>query len=298
VTRRSRRGDDLSWRANYETTVALAVRLETMRRYHRTSGPFGYDVLGAADVAWRRILEVGCGAGVHARRCVERLGVLPAAWVLLDRSEAMAREAQARLRPLVPAARAVVGEIERLPLADGPRFDVVVAMHVVQHVRGKVRALRALASRLAPGGRLVLTASGASDGRELRRLLRASLRAEGVPNRGAGARLHVASQAERQLRRVFRRVVAVPRPGTLEFDDPEAAVRYFATMPWLDGHGKRVRDAVHRRVRDAAARAVRERGVFRVTKSATTFVASEPLPSRRGRSAARAVTETRAARRA
>lgn len=291
-------GDGDAWRANYATTVALAVRLDALRRFLRTSGPFGLQTLSAADVADRRVLEVGCGGGGHAARLLGRPGVRCAEWVLLDRSEEMVRTALARVRAAVGRRRAssvrgVVGDVDHLPIARGARFDWVVAMHVHQHLASPLRATRALAARLAPGGRLLLTTMDARDNDELRRIVRRRLRASGVATDGVASPRAAAAAMLRGLRRVFRSVVVHVQHGVLEFPTADDALRYVGSMAWLDGVPDDVRDAVRSDLRAAALREIARTGTFRVTKSAATFIASAPRPQRR-RSRASAARRVRA----
>lgn len=118
-----------AWNALYERPAALAL-------------------LG--DVAGLRVLDVGCGAGAHARELVDRGASVEG----LDRSPALLRIARERLGPEVPLHHA---DLERpLPLADGS-FDRVLAslvLHYVEDQRGPLRELRRV---LAPDGRLVLS---------------------------------------------------------------------------------------------------------------------------------------------
>lgn len=98
----------------------------------------------------RRVLDFGCGSGVHLTLPlaqsfpeVEFLGVDSDA-----ASIAYAREAcyAPNLR-FAPAAALDVDD----------RFDLIIASEVIEHVESPAGLLRALAARLNPGGRLLLT---------------------------------------------------------------------------------------------------------------------------------------------
>ena len=153
------------------------------------------------------------------------------------------------------------------------QFDLIVAMHVLQHVDGKLRAVRALAERLSPGGRLLVTTVGGRDMGSLRRRVRASLRAQGCRAEETAVLTHPAAEARRHLRAVFGTVREHAQTGALEFPTADDAVRYADSMAWLDGYPTRVRDGVHGDVRDAAERAIARDGAFRVEKESVTFVA-------------------------
>jgi SAM-dependent methyltransferase len=121
--------EDNAWNALYERPAALAL-------------------LG--DVAGLRVLDVGCGAGAHARELIARGARVEG----LDRSPALLRIARERLGPDVPLHEA---DLEQpLPLADGA-FDRVLASLVLHYVEDQRAPLLELRRVLAPGGRLVLS---------------------------------------------------------------------------------------------------------------------------------------------
>lgn len=101
------------------------------------------------------VADVGCGTGYMARalvRVAERV-------ICIDHSEAMLEQAKARLVELPETDGRVefrVGEVDRLPLADG-EVDAVFASLVLHHVPDVLAALREMRRALKPGGRLVVT---------------------------------------------------------------------------------------------------------------------------------------------
>ena len=109
----------------------------------------------------RRFLDVGCGGGIFA----ESAARLPHTTHVtgLDPSPEVLRVARVHRRRdpalLAPAARLQYrsGTVEALA-GDGaatPRFDVVTAFEVLEHVRGPEEFLRACWGLVAPGGWLV-----------------------------------------------------------------------------------------------------------------------------------------------
>jgi tRNA (cmo5U34)-methyltransferase len=101
-----------------------------------------------ADVSARRLLELGTGTGITARRVLERH---PGARLTgIDASADMLAHAN------LPGADLRVQDLAD-PLPDGP-FDVVFSALAVHHLDGpgKAALFARIAAALAPGGRFVL----------------------------------------------------------------------------------------------------------------------------------------------
>ena len=100
----------------------------------------------------RRVLDVGCGAGIAAealaRRGFEVLGIDAAAETIA------AAERHAAGLEGAPAYR--VGTAEEL-LAEGRRFPAITALEVIEHVPDPAALLGVLAALLEPGGWLFLS---------------------------------------------------------------------------------------------------------------------------------------------
>jgi SAM-dependent methyltransferase len=100
-----------------------------------------------------RILEVGCGLGnmtpfFLGRELLVSMDVLPA-------SISQVRE----LYGAQPRFHAVEGDILQRSVVEGlrpHRFDTVVCLNVLEHIREDCLALRNMAELLQPGGRLIL----------------------------------------------------------------------------------------------------------------------------------------------
>ncbi|MBD0289992.1 MAG: class I SAM-dependent methyltransferase [Thermoleophilia bacterium] len=164
--------------------------------------------LGAlAEVAPRRVLEVGCGDGALAERIEQELG---AEVVAIDQSAEMV--ARARTRGIAAA----VGDAQALDAPAGS-FDCAVAAWMLYHVPARGRALAELARVLRPEGRLVAVTNSEANLHELWSLCGPAAR-----------RIHPfsAENGADQLSSHFPRVERRDVVGTVTFPSFAAAHRY------------------------------------------------------------------------
>ncbi len=100
-----------------------------------------------------RILDVGCGTGIFARRSLE---ALPGATVWgVDLVAAMLAKGRSRWRAYRGRITPVQGDSERLPFRNGT-FDVVTCANSFHHYPHQQRAVEEMHRVLKPGGRLIL----------------------------------------------------------------------------------------------------------------------------------------------
>ena len=180
-----------------------------------------------AEVAPRRVLEVGCGPGELSARIHDELG---AEVVAVDISPRMVELARGR------GVDARIGDVQELRFAAG-QFDCAVAAWMLYHVPDPARALAELARVLRSGGRLVAVTNAPDHLRELRALL-------GLPTDRA-AHPFSAANGEELLLRHFGRVEVRDAAGTVRFPNRDEVVAFveasrtlFATrteVPQLDG---------------------------------------------------------------
>ncbi len=108
------------------------------------------DAHGFRPLAGKRALDVGCGAGLLA----EPLARLGATVTGLDAAPENIAAAQAHAAPQGLSIDYRATPVEAM--AD-TRFDLVTSMEVIEHVADPAAFIRALASKLAPDGLMILS---------------------------------------------------------------------------------------------------------------------------------------------
>lgn len=125
------------------------VRLAFVR--DRICEALGRDARGAAPLAGLSLLDVGCGGGLLceplARLGAEATGIDPA-----PTNVEVARLHAERAGVAVDYRRATVEDL----VAEGRRFDVVLAMEVVEHVADVDLFVKTCCSAVQPGGFLFI----------------------------------------------------------------------------------------------------------------------------------------------
>jgi ubiquinone/menaquinone biosynthesis C-methylase UbiE len=121
-------------------------------RYDRLRAPPGVTevhetLVREADLAGKRVLDIGCGTGVNLRILAEAFGCDVSG---VDSSEGMLEEARRKM----PHADLRLGVAERVPF-EGGRFDAALMSLVVQHL-DRPRAFAEAFRVLGAGGRLVI----------------------------------------------------------------------------------------------------------------------------------------------
>lgn len=104
------------------------------------------DVLLFIPPEAREVLEVGCGRGVTGRLLQERLGCRVTG---VELNPVVAQEAARHLH------RVIQGDVQTLDL--GGRYDVVLALELVEHLVDSERFLARVRELLAPGGRAIFS---------------------------------------------------------------------------------------------------------------------------------------------
>ena len=207
---RSRIDTDEYVDGQYRTTSRLEARMSVWRPGPDGRTPQDAVIEALAEVGPERVLEVGCGTGAFAARCVRELGC---AVVGLDASPAMVEATRTQ------GVNAVLGDVRDLSFEDGS-FDCAVALWMLHHVDDRDRAIGELARVLGPGGRLVATGNGLGHLAELWALIGFEYPASpfGLEN------------GEDQLERHFASVTIFELETTAVFRDRSAAAAYLESM--------------------------------------------------------------------
>jgi SAM-dependent methyltransferase len=195
----------------YSSEAGLAAR----RAVHEgAAGPDAQTMVfeAVAEVAPRRVLEVGCGMGQLAQRMHEELD---ADVFALDQSPRMVELTREK------GVDARVGDVQALPFG-AAEFDVVVAAWMLYHATDLQRALDGIVRVLRPSGRLVAATNRRDHMREFWEFV-------GVDHRPAEG--FDAEDAERLLRTRFSRIDIRDAAGTLTFGDREAVLAYLRSSP-------------------------------------------------------------------
>jgi SAM-dependent methyltransferase len=195
-------------REQYATEDGLAARRSI---YGEIAGPDAREIAFAAvaEVAPRRVLEVGCGPGEAAER-IQR--DLDAEVVATDQSKRMVELARAR------GLDARVADVQRLPFGDG-EFDCVLAAWMLYHVPDVDAGLAEIARVLQPGGRLVAVTNASDHLAELWGLVGIERLAHSFGR----------ENGEELLRRHFAIVERHDAEGTVTLRDADAVRTYLAS---------------------------------------------------------------------
>lgn len=176
------------------------------------------------------VLDLGCGPGWF---WVASADVAPPGLhlTLADLSPGMIEEAVNRCRPLPFAS--VEGkpcDATSLPFAS-ESFDVVIAMHMLYHVRDQQAALAEIHRVLKPGGTLGVTTNGIGNLREIYELTTVFGSAPTDP----AAQYFGYDRAAELMQAQFGAVEFAEHPAHLEVTDPEDVFMALTSYPPGDG---------------------------------------------------------------
>jgi len=178
------------------------------------------DLTGPLDGC--RLLEVGCGDGIHLVAAARRGAVVTG----VDRSAAMLAAARRRADAHHVSVALCRADAEALPFPDAV-FDVVLAVTVLCLVSDAPAAVRGMARLLRPGGRLVIGELGRWNTWAAWRRIRGRL--------GSSTWRHVTFSSPRRLVDLTRRAGLVPERvhGTVHYPPVAALARMLAPLERL-----------------------------------------------------------------
>jgi SAM-dependent methyltransferase len=163
-----------------------------------------------------RLLDAGCGSGLFAAMVAER----GAAVTGIDAAAGLVTYAGAAC----PAGRFVVGDLERLPFADGD-FDLVTAFNSVLYAAAPRRALAELARVTAPGGRAVVTVGAGPEQGACAALIAPLARLDELPDRSTLDLTDATAASDAMHAAGFDSVAATDVAFDVVFESVDEAVR-------------------------------------------------------------------------
>jgi SAM-dependent methyltransferase len=250
--------------AQYQNSANLNARASLHERYG-SGPPWQRWVFDQIDLrAGQMVLEVGCGPGNLWRENAERLPW--AAYVLTDRSRAMAVEARRSTQPGGAAFESGIADVKSLPFGDAC-FDVAIANHMLYHVPDLEAALSELKRVVKPEGRFVAATNGAGHMREVDALISRHLTLTGRGSMVTDFSLESGSVA---LRRHFADVALVRHPpAPLLVTEAGPIVDYVRSREDAEGSVE-----AWRRLEEEVAREIARSGRFLVTRDTGLFLCS------------------------
>ncbi len=211
----------------YGDSRKLAARARLNQEYTITETPWFDWVAGQLPLQpGSSVLDIGCGP---AWFWASIAGMLPDGidLTLADLSPGMVKEAVQRCQNLpLSAVRGVEANATELPFADAS-FDLVIAMHMLYHVRDQEKALAEMHRVLKPGGTLAVTTNGIGDTRKLYELGTAF---GGTPY-NIVATYFGYDAAEQKLLARFGNVTMAEHPATMRITDPEDVFLALTSYP-------------------------------------------------------------------
>lgn len=248
-------------REQYRDSGNLGARISLHARF--ATDPVPWQEWVFARIAGGRVLEVGCGPGSLWRSNVDRV---PDDWrvIATDMSPGMVGEGRNGL-PRDARYTFAVTDAQALPFGDAS-VDVVVANHMLYHVRDVDLALAEFARVLRPGGQLIAATNGPGHMPELRRLI-----AEvGRPwPRWWYLEAFGLETGPPMVERHFDDVVVEHRPGVLAVTDPDAVLDYLRSMSARGEPKGKVAEAIRQRV----SAAIGTDGSFKISTDAGLVLA-------------------------
>lgn len=249
----------------YGDSRKLAARARLHQEYTIAETPWFEWVAGQLPLQpGNSVLDIGCGPGWFWASVAEvRRGGIDL--TLADLSPGMVAEAVERCRPLgFASVRGVEANATELPFPD-QSFDLVIAMHMLYHVRDQETALAEMHRVLKPGGTLAVTTNGINDTRKLYELTTAF---GGKPYNPVAAYFGY-DAAEQKMMGQFGNVTVAEHPARMRITEPEGVFLALTSYPPGDSASEPQLAAFRARIDEAFAAGG---GVLEVEKQSGLFL--------------------------
>jgi ubiquinone/menaquinone biosynthesis C-methylase UbiE len=214
-----------------------------------------------------RVLDVGCGNGLHLGELARRAhrGEVYG----MDLSPGMLQAARSR----DPSASLLVGDAQRLPFVDGS-FDRVLAMHMLYHVPDRDLALSEIRRSLRPGGVALALTNSHRHLEELNQLIGSVLHdLAGAEPLTPRAYLRFSSESgDAELRHHFTSVERHDARSELVITEVEPIVAYVASMGSVTAPMGGAPGPVLREVEQRARAVIEADGALRIRTDVGCFV--------------------------
>lgn len=222
------------------------------------------ELLGA-----ERVLDVGCGNGVHLAELARRAH--EGAVIGMDLSPGMLVAARSHARPQTSL---LVGDAQLLPLVSSS-IDCVLAMHMLYHVPDRDGAIVEIRRVLRPGGVALVFTNSVQHLGPLNEMIAAVLSDLGTAVEPGSGRAYFGFSSESggtELERHFRSVERRDARSELVVTEVGPIVEYVGTMTWILGSDDSTARRVLREVEERVAAIIETDGAFRIRTDVGCFV--------------------------
>jgi len=223
-----------------------------------------------------KILELGCGTGLLWKHNLEKLpeGIH---LVLSDRSEGMLNQTKEQLQVYENYLKEhdikieyLVMDADKLYLRE-KSYDLIIANHMLYHVKERKNCLLQCRKALQPGGKLLCSTVGREHMQELHDFVERFDSKIEVPFKTI-TESFMLENAQEQLKEVFETVLRYDHDSDLLVDDAEAIYHYVASFP---GNAAYILEQRREEFIKPVIECIEKEGAFFIHKSTGIFVCTK-----------------------